>query len=291
MPTNVCPAQMERRLVAQPSAKVGVVKREDGTSVLVGYGSVFYRSGETGTEYQLWDSVFERVDRHAFDRALSEKHDARGLFNHNPDNLLGRVANGTMRLSVDETGLKYEIDLNSADPDHQRVLAKVTRGDLSGSSFSFRPTKVEWVDDGTRELRVIKDLELYDTGPVTYPAYEGTSVAARHDSDLVEARNEHKEWQAEKERLAAEKEAATRSAETPTAESGSVVEELAAPPIESVPTIEQKSMVEDLAVETPTGTTPMGTDGIDGRDVESPEAIQLREELAFKKRKLIASLW
>lgn len=271
----------ERRLVAQPSAQVGLEKREDGKKTIVGYGSVFYRAGEAGTEYKLWDNVSERVDRHAFDRALTEKHNARGLYNHNPDNLLGTVESNTMRLSVDDIGLRYEIDLDPEDPDHMRVLRKVERGILTGSSFSFRPTKVEWVDEGDNELRVIKDLELYDTGPVTYPAYEASTVGTRSEAELVEARNEHSAWK-DSQRLEAEKRDEAIAAEQAAAalaqeQSGSVVEE----PV----TRSEEAPVEpttDPVVE-PTNETPTAE--------ADAEALRCKEEIAFKQRKLIASMW
>lgn len=174
-------AQLERRFVSTTQAPVTVETRDDGKKTITGYGAVFYRDNEPGTEFRLWADVVERIDRRAFDRALSESHDARGLFNHDPSNLLGRVASGTMRLSVDDIGLRYEIDV----PDTQvgrDVVTSIERGDLTGSSFSFTATRQTWTErSDAPDIRMIEDLQLYDTGPVTYPAYQATTAGTRSE--------------------------------------------------------------------------------------------------------------
>ena len=64
----------------------------------------------------------------AFDRALAESDDVRGLFNHDPDNLLGRTSSGTMRLSVDKKGLLYETDPGDTNVGRD-VVQHIKRGD------------------------------------------------------------------------------------------------------------------------------------------------------------------
>jgi HK97 family phage prohead protease len=168
---------IERRFVPTGSAPVGVTSRGNGEKTISGYAAVFYRSGTPGTEYRLWDDAVERISRCAFDRAIREKHDVRGLFNHDPNNLLGRYSSGTCRYSIDANGLKYEIDFDPSDPDHQRVIAKIDRGDLTGSSFAFRVNAATWEDRmGLPSIRWIDDLTLFDVGPVTWPAYDATTT-------------------------------------------------------------------------------------------------------------------
>jgi HK97 family phage prohead protease len=162
--------------------------REDGSQIIVGYAAVYHREGESGTEYQLWDDYYERIQPGAFDRALQEKQDVRGLFNHSSDNVLGRTTSGTMRLIADAVGLRYEIDL----PDTQtaRDLAtSIERGDVSGSSFAFTVVseQIERSDDGPT-YRNITDVNLFDVGPVTFPAYEATTSGIRSAENVAEAR-------------------------------------------------------------------------------------------------------
>ena len=179
---------MERRFISKSSAPVKVETREDGTRTIVGYGAVFHRSGDAGTEYELWDDVVEHVGRSAFDRALIED-DPRGLFNHDSGSLLGRFSAGTLRLSVDEIGLRYEIDVPDTQVGRDTVVS-IERGDLTGSSFAFIPRAVKWESAGGRDVRTLEDVELFDVGPVTYPAYEATTTGTRS----ADVRNEYDDW-------------------------------------------------------------------------------------------------
>jgi len=177
--------------------KVRIEKRADGKPQIVGYGAVFYRAGDAGTEYELWRNVVERVAPGAFASALKRPDDVRALFNHDPNFVLGRSSAGTMTLSVDERGLRYTID----PPDTQQardLMASIERGDISGSSFSFSVNKESWSDpaDGGPEVRTIEDVTLFDVGPVTFPAYEATSTGMRGKAigEHQEARRAYDGW-------------------------------------------------------------------------------------------------
>lgn len=174
---------MEKRFTSAPSLpEIKIEEREDKPPVIVGYAAVFYNPNDEGTAYRMFDWLEERINSRAFDRSIKEAHDARALFNHDSTNLLGRVKSGTTRLSVDNFGLRYEIDV----PDTQvgrDTLTSIKRGDISGSSFAFRATNVVWSTDhrdgAEVEIREIMDLDLGDVGPVTYPAYEATTADTR----------------------------------------------------------------------------------------------------------------
>ncbi|MFZ5829812.1 MAG: HK97 family phage prohead protease [Planctomycetota bacterium] len=197
-------ATRETRVTASSRA-ARVVKREDGTSVVEGYAAVFYRQDQPGTEYRLWDDLVERVAPGAFDRALRERQDVRALFNHDPNQLLGRTAAETLRLSVDAIGLRYEITL----PDTQlgrELPVLMERGDVSGSSFSFVARKVSYQrgEAGKPDVRTLEDVDLWDVGPVVFPAYEGTTAAARAVGDVDEILAERQHF---REMLASDAEA------------------------------------------------------------------------------------
>lgn len=120
----------------------------------------------------------EEIMPGAFDEVLSD--DVRGLFNHDPDQILGRTVSKTMVLSVENNALRYRILYNPNDPDHVRVMQKVKRGDVSQSSFSFDVKDAKWsTKNGKDHRQIYKFQKLYDVAPVTYPAYENTTVAAR----------------------------------------------------------------------------------------------------------------
>ncbi|MCC6123400.1 MAG: HK97 family phage prohead protease [Pirellulales bacterium] len=161
---------------------------DGGVKRITGYGAVFYDPKIAGTEFELCPGVFERIAPLAFHGVLRDSQDVRGLFNHNPDWVLGRTGAGTMRLAVDSRGLRYEIDIDSDDAVAGHIARAVERGDIDGSSFSFTIESDTWAYDPARkaDIRIIQSVEkLFDTGPVTYPAYRATTcVAARGDSSL-----------------------------------------------------------------------------------------------------------
>lgn len=163
---------------------------------IVGYAAVYYRADDPGTEYTLWGDNVERIMPGAFDRAISED-DTVGLFNHDSNMVLGRRTAGTMRLTVDDRGLRYEID----PPDTQTgrdVVASLERGDVNGSSFGFKIDHEEWVSegDGVSNVRLIRGVKLFDVGPVTFPAYTSTAAGMRADTEtLDEARASLEAWQ------------------------------------------------------------------------------------------------
>lgn len=152
------------------------VREENGATRIIGYAAVFDR-----LSHDLGGFV-ERIRPGAFKRVLNRGDDVFALFNHDMDNLLATRGAGTLRLQEDGHGLRYEFDLDPTDPDHQRVISKVRRGDLKGSSFGFRVGSDgdEWgVTDMDYPLRTLTDFAaLRDVGPVTSPAYPDTATVA-----------------------------------------------------------------------------------------------------------------
>ena len=147
--------------------------REEGeTLTAVGYAAVF-----DSTSQNLGGFV-ERVAPNSFRKTIQET-DVRALFNHDADSLLGRTANGTLRLMEDDHGLRYEVDLPNTTLGRD-VAELLKRGDLNGSSFGFRTISDTWTqtDDGY-PLRILNELAIRDVGPVTFPAYEASEASLR----------------------------------------------------------------------------------------------------------------
>ena len=170
---------MEFRTTKLDQAQVRIETREDEKRFITGYAAVFYREGEEGTEYWLYRDLVERISPKAFKRALKEKDDVRALFNHDANQLLSRIGSG-LKLKTDEVGLRYEFPVDENDPDHQRVVAKIERGDLSGSSFGFFPEKRIFIEEEDFDVVVVESVRLVDVSPVTFPAYTGTEVGVRN---------------------------------------------------------------------------------------------------------------
>jgi len=171
---------IERRFTkgAEVRARGGDKPGIEGYAAVFGEDYVLYE--DTGTRF------VETIAAGAFTRVLKENQDTRCLFNHSADQVLGRTANKTLRMKQDKKGLSYDNDLDERTTCGQNVRAFVDRGDVTGCSFAFDVSKQSWrqseEQDGKMKVytRVIEEIRnLYDVGPVTYPAYEGTSVQGR----------------------------------------------------------------------------------------------------------------
>lgn len=105
---------------------------------------------------------------------------------YNHELLLGSIAGESLRLSVDGTGLDYEVDLLD-DADSDRVHKLVGRGDVSRSSFAAYMLESDWglTPDGF-PLRTVVAMSMVDVAPVDDPAYYDTSTGLR---SLAEARS------------------------------------------------------------------------------------------------------
>ena len=147
------------------------VRNDNGVNTVVGYGAVF------NSESNDLGGFVEYVAPGAFDGRLED--DVRFLINH--DGLpLARTTNNTLRLSVDERGLKYEADMPDTTLAND-LMTLLRNGTISQSSFAFTVEEDSWENVDGRNIRTINKVSrLYDVSSVTYPAYnEAGSFALR----------------------------------------------------------------------------------------------------------------
>lgn len=181
------PEDREQRFVRGSVASVRAAEGEGAKrAVIAGAGIVFNKETVIGGRH--W-GFREIIAPGAFTKSLTSE-DQRSFFNHDPNLILGRRSAGTLRVSEDETGVHYEVD--APDTSYANDLAvSLERKDVTGSSFIFRTTKEEWTepaaDSDEMPLRRILEAELYELGPVTFPAYEDStaSVGARSKSEAI----------------------------------------------------------------------------------------------------------
>ena len=167
----------ERRFLA---ARMAVAARAEGDEsaspgALEGYAAVFNQETEIGS----WYPFREQFAKGSFRETIKED-DQRALIDHDTAKIIGRTSAGTLSLKEDDKGLKATIDL--PDTSYARDLYQsVKRGDIDGMSIGFT------VEEEKREVGKGQELDLYtvtraklfEVSPVTFPAYEGTSVSAR----------------------------------------------------------------------------------------------------------------
>jgi len=165
---------IERRWI-----KGGQLRAKQGDKPgIAGVGAVYNQQYDTG-----W--MVETIRPGAFTRVLGAAPDVRCLFNHDPNNLLGRTKSGTLRLADSDSGLTFECDTDAESSVGADVQRMVDRGDLDGCSIGFTVSKQSWREEKNDkgEFVYYRDIEefdeLFDVGPVTYPAYTGTSVGVR----------------------------------------------------------------------------------------------------------------
>jgi Escherichia/Staphylococcus phage prohead protease len=174
------PNILERRTLPEIPELVTRADASEEVIRITGYGAVVNKP------YKVW-GVTEVVAPGAFTKTLQENPDIRAMFNHDPNFLLGRTKSGTMDVTEDDRGLKYEIRADPQDPQAVSVARKIARKDVDGSSMAFFVHKDTWETDkqGRPTKRTIQEVELIETGPVTMPASPSTTAKIKRAAQSV----------------------------------------------------------------------------------------------------------
>jgi uncharacterized protein len=163
--------KMERRFIPIDGIEA---RSEAGIMAISGVTAVFRSESED------LGGFTEMIERGAFDEAI-QVSDVRALYNHDPNFILGRRKagnTGTLELEIREDGLHYRIP--NLPESRKDVYEAIQRGDVTGNSFAFTVKRDRWETRDGKPFRVIEKIrELFDVGPVVYPAYANTVVSAR----------------------------------------------------------------------------------------------------------------
>jgi len=122
----------------------------------------------------------EKLMPTAFRSTLASGSDIQALASHDPDKLLGRTSNSTLRVAHTDKGLAVEVDL--PDTSYARDMRElVKRGDVNGLSFGFNVKKdgQRFVKEGGQTIRELHDVNLREVSIVSRPAYPETSLSIR----------------------------------------------------------------------------------------------------------------
>lgn len=124
-------------------------------------------------------SFREQIDPAAFTKSLRD-NDIVALLNHDSGRVLGRTSAGTLRLSADRVGLRFELDADPSTPSGQEALGTVGRRDVKGCSFAGIWLAETWEDGGDRlPLRIVTEIDLHEITLTAFPAYATTSASVR----------------------------------------------------------------------------------------------------------------
>ena len=164
------------------------IDKKEGKDVVIGHAAVFNTLSEDLGGFR------EKIQPGAFDDVL--ENDVRAYFNHDPNYLLGRTSAGTLRLSVDDKGLRYELDVPNTSAGRD-LKENMRLGNITQSSFAFTIGKDgdSWErSENGADIRVINKVNrLYDVSPVSLPAYPSANdLALAKRSNLIDKENTRK---------------------------------------------------------------------------------------------------
>lgn len=142
------------------------------------------------------DSIFEGrflecVAPGACTKTFKENKDRmRCLFQHGRDYRIGDKPLGPIdEVREDDVGAAYKVPLLDTAYNHELIPG--LREGLYGASFRFRVTREELVEKPEKSARnpegiperTIKEMEVKEFGPVTFPAYQGATAGVRSITD------------------------------------------------------------------------------------------------------------
>jgi HK97 family phage prohead protease len=130
----------------------------------------------------------ERICKGAFSKALKRNDDVHILLNHDWNRDLGSTKRGNLELTEDNIGLHARACITDKD-----VIQKARNGDLVGWSFGFQDRDVDNSTYDGMPYRAVKDLDLFEVSlldKTKSPAYDGTLVTARAETDEIHFRGE-----------------------------------------------------------------------------------------------------
>ena len=145
--------------------------------VLEGYAAVFNQETDI---MGLWK---EKVRAGAFLDTLKRGDSVYALFNHDVNLVLAKNqkadgSSGGLKMHEDRTGLKVTI-IPVDTPTGNEVKELIRGGYVDKMSFAFIVEDEVWSRKDGMDVREITKVRLFDVSPVTFPAYQGTSISAR----------------------------------------------------------------------------------------------------------------
>ena len=197
------------------------LRDEGGDQDATSLSGHFAKFGEWSHISSQFEGTFmERIAPGAFAKTMRERRDQiRVLLNHGRDPELGDKPLGSIE-ELREDGVRgafYRVRLFDGIP--ELVLDGVRAG-AYGASFRFQtlaeefdrePGKSEHNPEGIPE-RPIEEAELYEFGPVSFPAYSGATAVLRGDSPTVSLTDQWRNGASDTERTAIPALTAARSA-------------------------------------------------------------------------------
>ena len=150
---------------------------EDGN--IVGVPIVFEQPTDIGGLFE------ETIARGAISEDVLR--DVAFFYNHDLNTKpLARTRTGKLKFSIENDGVHMMANINRERSDANDLYLAIKDGDIDGMSFMFRIEADEWtgLDTDYPKRRITKIGYVQEVSAVNYPAYEGTSINARANTEL-----------------------------------------------------------------------------------------------------------
>ena len=161
--------EVEYRAVELDSSELRSVQADDSIGQIAGY-AIVWDTPSTNLPFT------EVIKAGALDGV--DLSSVLALYNHDFANVLGRVDSGTLKLAVDNHGLKFVLDIPDTTLGHD-VYTNIKNGNIKGLSFRFTIANggEQWKQINGQPTRVISKIAtMREISLVSVPAYDDTSV-------------------------------------------------------------------------------------------------------------------
>lgn len=127
---------------------------------------------------------YEYLCNGCMNKTLADGADVRALINHDSNQLIGRVSNGSLKLESREDGLYAECTL--PDTSYADDLYNLIKGEYNSNlSFGFSIIKEDYGYEEGVETHYLREIALYEISwGVSFPAYEDTHATVVRGIDL-----------------------------------------------------------------------------------------------------------
>ena len=173
---------MDKTKIENRLSDVSFKEEDEQKMVLEGYAIVFDQETLIGDKDK---GFIESIDRNALKNANMK--DVPMKYNHDDSFLIiARTRNNSLRLTVDDIGLKVRAELIDTDS-NKDIYKMVKAGLLDKMSFAFTVSSQKIDRSGDIPKRTITDIDrLYDVSIVDLPAYDQTSIVVGRSLALVD---------------------------------------------------------------------------------------------------------
>ena len=173
---------MDKMKIENRLLDVSFKEEDEQKMVLEGYAIVFDQETLIGDKEK---GFIESIDRNALKNANMK--DVPMKYNHDDSFLIiARTRNNSLRLTVDDIGLKVRAELIDTDS-NKDIYKMVKAGLLDKMSFAFTVSSQKIDRSGDIPKRTITGIDrLYDVSIVDLPAYDQTSIVVGRSLALVD---------------------------------------------------------------------------------------------------------